>query len=147
MRKYRAYTDEDVINFAAQVTSIRALLQKLNLKEAGGNYANMQRIIQRLDIDTSHWTGRGWNAGKQLKDWSDYTRSAYLKPHLIKDRGHICENCKLSEWCEQMIKLEIHHIDGDRTHNNPSNLQLLCPNCHSLTKSWRKPNFSPKDMI
>ena len=34
------------------------------------------------------------------------------------------------------IPLEIHHIDGDCTNNKMENLQLLCPNCHSLTSNF-----------
>lgn len=142
MRKYRDYTDEDVIRYSREALSLGQLLDLLGLRKAGGNYSNMRRILQRLEVDTSHWVGNGWNKGKQLKNWSDYTRPAHIKIHLIKERGHKCESCNLSEWLESEIKLELHHIDGDRTHNEPANLQLLCPNCHSVTDSWRKPNFS-----
>lgn len=31
------------------------------------------------------------------------------------------------------MPLEVHHIDGNCTNNKEENLQLLCPNCHSLT--------------
>ena len=31
--------------------------------------------------------------------------------------------------------LEIHHIDGNCINNSEENLQLLCPNCHSLTSN------------
>lgn len=141
MRKYRTYTDEDIKYHSSQVFSLRSLLKELGLKEAGGNYANMKRLIQKLNIDTSHWTGQGWSAGKQLKDWSDYTRAVNLKPHLEKERGRQCEICKLKLWFEQPITLELHHMDGDRTNNNLENLQLVCPNCHAQTPSWRKPNF------
>ena len=32
---------------------------------------------------------------------------------------------------------EIDHIDGDSQNNKFENLKLLCPNCHSLTKTWK----------
>ena len=137
MRKYRDYTDQDIVNIAKTVYSIAGLLKALDLKPAGGNYANVKRLIQRLNIDTSHWTGQGWNNGKQLKDWKDYTRVAKLKPHLIKLRSHICEICKNSMWLNNLIPLEVHHIDGDRTNNELTNLQLLCCNCHATTDFWR----------
>jgi hypothetical protein len=35
------------------------------------------------------------------------------------------------------IPLEINHIDGDSTNNVESNLELICPNCHSLTSTYR----------
>lgn len=48
--------------------------------------------------------------------------------------------CQLCGWGEtniysNTIPLEVHHIDGDCTNNKFENLQLLCPNCHSLTKT------------
>ena len=33
--------------------------------------------------------------------------------------------------------LEVHHIDGDYTNNDEDNLELLCPNCHSLTNTYK----------
>ncbi len=53
----------------------------------------------------------------------------------IKERK--CECCGNTEWLGQPIVLELHHIDGNRTNNNLSNLQLLCPNCHSLTDNFK----------
>lgn len=47
-----------------------------------------------------------------------------------------CEKCGLSEWLGEILTLEIHHINGNPYDNNQENLEILCPNCHSLT-----PNF------
>ena len=138
MRSYREYTDEDVRRCASEVKSIASLLKKLGLKPTGGNYANMYRTLQKLEVDVSHFTGKLWSKGEQLKNWGDYSRASILKPHLIKLRGNQCEECKNTHWLDRPIKLEIHHIDGDRTNNNKTNLLLLCPNCHSYTDTWRK---------
>ena len=35
------------------------------------------------------------------------------------------------------VPLETHHKDGDYTNNNEDNLELLCPNCHSLTDTYK----------
>lgn len=137
MHRTKRYTIEDVRENAKKVYSIAALLKSLGLKQIGGNYINIKRKIQMYDIDCSHFTGQGWNNGKQLKDYRNYTRSSRAKPHLIKERGHKCESCDLSKWLGYPIMLEIHHIDGDRTNNDKSNLQLLCPNCHATTDNWR----------
>jgi hypothetical protein len=137
MRAYRSYTDEDIINYAKEVKSISALLDKLKLRKAGGNFNNIKRNLQRLNVNTDHWTGQGWNKDAKLKDWDQYTRGSTLKPHLIKERGHKCEHCNLEEWMGQMIPIELDHIDGDRTNNKIENLRLLCANCHSLTPTFR----------
>ena len=88
MRKYRQYTDQDVINSSKEVNSIAQLLRKLNLKEAGGNYAHIKKTLQRLKINTDHWTGQGWSKGQQKKDWSQYSKVGHFKKHLINKKGH-----------------------------------------------------------
>ena len=140
-RKYREYTDDQFIDCVKETKSLAGLLRALNLKQAGGNYAHAKYNLQKLNVDTSHWTGQAWSKGKQLKDWSKYSKIARLKPHLIKLRGHKCEKCKLEKWLKEQIPLEIHHKDGDRTNNAVDNLELLCNNCHALTDFWRKPRF------
>jgi len=137
MRTYKAYTDDDIINYSKEVKSLSGLLDKLKLRKAGGNYDNLKKNLQRLNVDTDHWTGRCWNKDAKLKDWNQYARGANLKPHLIKERGHKCESCALTEWMGQIITIELDHIDGDKTNNNIENLRLLCPNCHSLTPTFK----------
>lgn len=136
-RHYRKYSDEDIINNAKNVKSISELLKSLGLKEAGGNYNNIKINLSRLNVDTSHWTGQAWNKNEKLKDWHQYKRPNHLKKHLLIERGHKCEKCNNSEWFGTKIAIELHHIDGNRNNNNSENLQLLCPNCHSLTDNWR----------
>jgi hypothetical protein len=41
---------------------------------------------------------------------------------------------------KQPIVLEIEHKDGNHHNNERSNLEALCPNCHSQTKTWRGRN-------
>ena len=131
------YTDEDALAAALDSKSIAGYLKKLKLKVAGGNYTQAKKTLQRLGVDTSHWTGQGWSKDQQLKNWQDYNKVESLKPHLIKERGHKCEVCGLEEWGDQKIPLEVHHGEGGRTDNNPDNLSLLCCNCHAQTDNWR----------
>ena len=53
----------------------------------------------------------------------------------------MCERCKLAQWCNNSIPLELHHINGVHSDNRIENLQLLCPNCHALTDNYRGKNI------
>ena len=59
---------------------------------------------------------------------------------LLSGRKNECECCGLVNWQGKKIRLQVHHIDGDRSNNNLSNLQLLCPNCHSQTDNFCSKN-------
>jgi hypothetical protein len=53
-----------------------------------------------------------------------------------------CESCGIGrEWKKRPLTLEINHIDGDRKNNKRSNLELICPNCHSQTPNFRAKNI------
>ena len=47
-----------------------------------------------------------------------------FKKQLIEQRGECCEMCSKNP-CSNL-----HHIDRDRSNNNPENLMLLCKSCH-----------------
>jgi len=38
------------------------------------------------------------------------------------------------------IPIELEHIDGNSENNLLTNLKLLCPNCHSLTPTYKALN-------
>ncbi len=127
-----------------------AVLRQLGLRPVGGNYKTIHHIISENDIDTSHFTGQGWNVGLSFKPKtgirdedlyvrdSSYKCSWRLREHYKKTTGITwCEKCGLKVWQGQPIPLEIHHVNGDNTDNRLDNLCLLCPNCHALTNNYR----------
>lgn len=70
-----------------------------------------------------------FSEGKSRSGWT-------LKYAIVNLRGNKCESCGLSLWLEKELSLQVHHIDGNSSNNLIENLQLLCPNCHSLTDSF-----------
>lgn len=66
--------------------------------------------------------------------------STCAKRMLLAKRGHRCEGCGLTEWLGSLIPLELHHVDGDSDNNKEVNLQLLCPNCHAFTPTFKSRN-------
>jgi predicted HNH restriction endonuclease len=70
-------------------------------------------------------------------NWIDV--SSYIKRYLFEKYDSKCAICGWSEMnvYSNTIPLEIEHIDGNAFNNAEENLLLLCPNCHSLTKTYR----------
>jgi Zn finger protein HypA/HybF involved in hydrogenase expression len=63
-----------------------------------------------------------------------------IRKFLIKDKGYLCEECKIIEHNNKPITLQIDHMDGNPDNNHPSNLRFLCPNCHSQTETYKGGN-------
>ena len=64
------------------------------------------------------------------------------KNYLIHTRSNKCEDCG---WDKVNPKtgncpIELEHIDGNSENNSLDNLKLLCPNCHSLTSTYKNLN-------
>jgi 5-methylcytosine-specific restriction endonuclease McrA len=51
-----------------------------------------------------------------------------------------CERCGNTTWNNMPIPLEVHHKDGCKENNQLENLEILCPNCHAQTDSYRGRN-------
>ena len=83
-----------------------------------------------------------WNKGNYSNTKFEYGGTGSHKEVLISERGHRCESCNKKTWLGEKITLELEHKDGDRKNNTRENLQLLCPNCHSMTKTWRGRNVN-----
>ncbi len=63
-----------------------------------------------------------------------------LRKFLVNNRGQQCENCNRKRWNRNPIPLTVHHKNGDATNNILTNVELLCWNCHALTKNFGSKN-------
>jgi len=63
-----------------------------------------------------------------------------IKLRVLYEQDEKCNRCGISEWLGQKITLELEHKDGNHFNNDRQNLEILCPNCHALTDTWRGRN-------
>lgn len=73
-------------------------------------------------------------AGESWEQWRRQHPERAAKSRIRSRTPHrlyiktACEACGFVPLV--IAQLDVHHVDGDNTNNDPSNLQTLCANCH-----------------
>ena len=153
MKKWEKFSKEELEQFVKNSYSYAEVCKKCGYSPTGGSsVVSIKEMIEHYHFDISHFAKQGWN--KNNFDYSRFRKGNNIKrgdaiKALTFLRGHQCEKCKNTIWFDKEIPLEVHHIDGDNQNNELENLQLLCPNCHALTETYRgrNKNLQPKVLI
>ena len=66
MSKYSRETLEPIVETSL---SIAEVCRRLEIRPVGGNYKTLKKYFTLLEIDTSHFTGQGWNSGDRYKNF------------------------------------------------------------------------------
>lgn len=64
---------------------------------------------------------------------------------VFEEQEYKCIHCGIDEWFGNKISLELEHKDGNTENNSRENLEGRCPNCHSITETWRGRNKPSKN--
>lgn len=78
-----------------------------------------------------------WKAG-QIAGGTWAGVSSIVRWWLLSTRGMRCERCGWAEvnTATGAVPVQVDHRDGNPNNHRPENLQILCPNCHSLTPTF-----------
>ncbi len=71
-----------------------------------------------------------------------------IRKRLLNERGRKCEKCGWKEknpFYSWLIPVQINHKDGNPDNNKEENLEVLCPNCHSLSEFYMCFGRRPKE--
>lgn len=119
--------------------------------------------LKKSMANKKHYKEHGWSGKNNIikfrRTWkkkimeSDFDSLSYLskRKRVIWEQDCKCKECGLNKWREKPLTLELEHLNGNHSDNNRSNLAALCPNCHSITRTWRGRNkkdsqHGPSDM-
>ena len=85
-----------------------------------------------------------WKSNQETGLRGEYQISMHIKTYLFKKYNNKCARCGWGEVNKYTnnIPLEVEHIDGNYQNNKEENLILLCPNCHSLTETYKGANLN-----
>lgn len=118
-------------------------------KQLGCNPKTINPLLKKLNIEyKGNQSGKGLTKTSKRSSLELYLRTSTdiqsnkVRLKLLKEgyKEHKCECCGLTTWLDKPIPLELHHIDGNRYNNVLENFELLCPNCHAFTDSYRGKN-------
>ena len=83
-----------------------------------------------------------WKNGNADGIRGQYQTSNHIKRYLFEKYNFSCAKCGWSQKNPHtnVVPLEVEHVDGDYKNNSEDNLIILCPNCHSLTPTYKGAN-------
>lgn len=129
----------------------------------GSNITHIKNMCGRYGISTDHMTGQAHKKGGTSYNKKSASErlvlgsptdirvsSVYIRRALIEVGVSVeCNECGQTEqWQGKTLQLQVDHKDGCYWNNTPTNLQFLCPNCHSIKTleetQERKRRRSPK---
>ena len=137
---------EDILTWISENRSKAFMARELNCKQE-----TLNKYLKQMEIVyDGNQSGKGLTKksnGMTLIDYLNKSvdiQSNKVRKKLLQEgyKEHRCEKCGLTEWLGNPIPLELHHIDGDKNNNTLENFQLLCPNCHAFTDSYRGKNIT-----
>ncbi len=132
--------------FIKIVTECKSMLSAS--KQVGMSFSSFKRKAIKLGCYNPNQSGKGTtkeNSKISLDEILDGLHPNYqtykLKIRLLKE-GYFQDECCKCGWKEkpkgsEFTPCELDHINGDPTDHRLENLRLICPNCHSLTETYR----------
>lgn len=148
MTKHTDWKNKELIAGAvAQVFTYTDAVKLLGLRPAGRNIQTLQKYIKYHNIDDSHFNPHKATSRNRLTipldeilEGKHPQYKTYHLKHRMLDSGALTQECAEcgvgTSWNGKKLVLQLDHIDGDNTNHRRSNLQLLCPNCHTQTNNW-----------
>lgn len=93
------------------------------------------------NFEYESWINR-WKSGKESGKRGKTGISAHIRRYLFELHNSSCCKCGWNKTnsVTGKVPLEINHKNGNWTDNSESNLELICPNCHSLEPTYKALN-------
>ena len=157
--KYETFCDIDELREVVKIcNSYKDICVELNKTKGGATYKIIKRIVEKYDIDISHFNpfkremGKiKYGVGYPIEYWLNNgtnISSSNLKKKLYDEgfKDRLCEMCGQGEdWCGYKMSLILDHINGVNDDNRLINLRIVCPNCNATLPTHCRGHKGIKD--
>ena len=101
------------------------------VRNSSGNYCCFECSAEhKVKLRIDEWL----NGGKVASKTS-------IKHYLLEAQKNKCASCGIENiWNNKPIVFDLEHKDGNSDNNVRDNLELICPNCHSQTDTYKGKN-------
>lgn len=151
---YSDYTEEEYAEIVKNSYSFNDLLKNLGYQQ----YTHVKYLQKRIideEIDISHFTGKVASTRKRFlseilikegkAEDGQHLKKKLIKCGLLLD---ICYTCGQEPFHNnKTLVLQLEHVDGNHKNNLISNLECICPNCHSQSETFAGKNVNRKDYM
>ncbi|MCX5111702.1 HNH endonuclease [Streptomyces sp. NBC_00378] len=144
-------TAEELRAAVAESISIAGLLRRLGRPDSGRQRTLLRQWLAEENVSTAHFLGQAHQRGRPgvvpprrhedilVKHGGKRRTRTTLLRRALREIGvpEECAECGPGpKWFGKPMTLEVDHINGDWSDDQPTNLRLLCPNCHASTDTW-----------
>ena len=140
MRKVKHISRDEFIKVCNDELTMARAATKLDL-----HFNTFKKYALMYDCYQTNQSGKGINKNipKRIDKLENYATRASVRKEILKNGllDYKCNSCGIDQWNGKSISLELDHINGKRDDHRLENLQFLCPNCHSQTKTFRGRNL------